>query len=139
MTYLGIKFFQNNDIPIPKKLARQGVKDMLRISDGRMSGTAEGTVVLHVAPEAAAGGPLALIRNGDLVGIDVEARKIRVELTDEELEKRKQEWDMEVGRRDGRGWKGRGKRGYAKIFEMSVLQADKGADFEWLRADAEDN
>ncbi|EJD07087.1 dihydroxy-acid and 6-phosphogluconate dehydratase [Fomitiporia mediterranea MF3/22] len=116
-------------IPIPKKLAAQGVKDMLRVSDARMSGTAQGTVVLHVTPEAAVGGPLALVHDGDIVGIDVEERKIWMEVSDEELEERKRKWDE----RNAKIRKMK-KRGYGGLYERTVLQADLGADFDWLTA-----
>ncbi|HEY1950826.1 MAG TPA: IlvD/Edd family dehydratase [Bryobacteraceae bacterium] len=113
-------------IPIPKKLARQGVKDMVRISDARMSGTAFGTIVLHIAPEAAVGGPLALVRSGDLIQLDVAGRRLDLLVTDEELKARANalgpslhpEWDAS--------------RGYAKLFLSSVLQADEGCDFDFL-------
>ena len=79
-------------LPIPAKLAKAGVKDMLRISDARMSGTAYGTVVLHTTPEAAAGGPLAVVRDGDLVELDVAARKLHLHVSDEELKRRLADW-----------------------------------------------
>ncbi|OCB90190.1 dihydroxy-acid and 6-phosphogluconate dehydratase [Sanghuangporus baumii] len=116
-------------IPIPKKLATQGVKDMLRVSDARMSGTAQGTVVLHVAPESAKGGPLALVRDGDVVGINMEEGKIWVEITDEEMKRRRKEW--EENHTNGRK---RTKRGYAGLYERTVQQANLGADFDWLTA-----
>ena len=113
-------------IPIPKKLSRTGVKDMVRISDARMSGTAFGTIVLHIAPEAAAGGPLALVRTGDLIRLDVGNRRIDLLVDDAELRLRAGEstapvhpdWDAS--------------RGYAKLFLDSVLQADEGCDFDFL-------
>src|SRR5690606_31737509 len=79
-------------LPMPKKLLKQGVRDMLRISDARMSGTSYGACVLHVSPESYVGGPLALIRTGDLITVDVPNRTIRVELSDEELQKRRAQW-----------------------------------------------
>src|SRR5437667_4462454 len=79
-------------LPIPRKLLRQGVRDMVRISDARMSGTSYGTCVLHVSPESAVGGPLALLRDGDIIEMDVEARKLNVRLTDHELERRREHW-----------------------------------------------
>ena len=111
-------------IPIPKKLARQGVKDMVRISDGRMSGTAAGTIILHVCPEAAAGGTLGIVESGDIIKLDVKNRLLELKLSDEEINKRKKnkKIDTDVKR-----------RGYNKIFHESVLQADKGADFDFLR------
>lgn len=113
-------------IPIPRKLARRGVKDMVRISDGRMSGTAAGTVVLHVTPEAAIGGPLAIVRSGDLVTVDVALRRLCVDVSEVEVERRLGEW-----RRDGRG-RG-GERGYAGLYRRTVLGAELGADFDFLR------
>ncbi|KAL1404832.1 hypothetical protein Q8F55_008442 [Vanrija albida] len=117
-------------IPIPKKLARTGVKDMVRISDGRMSGTASGAVVLHVAPEAAVGGPLAVVADGDWIELDVEARSITLDLPEDELHARLDKWKVE-----GRGKK-RPARGYARLYHDKVVQADQGADFDFLRADA---
>src|SRR5216684_4129466 len=112
-------------LPIPKKLARQGVKDMVRISDARMSGTAFGTIVLHIAPESAAGGPLALVRTGDRIRLDVPARRIDVLLDDAELSRRA-EAAQAVRQTDGPD------RGYARLFQQSVLQADEGCDFDFL-------
>ena len=111
-------------IPIPKKLAKQGVKDMVRISDGRMSGTAAGTIILHVCPEAAAGGTLDIVKTGDIIKLDVKQRLLELKLSDEEIATRKKskKSNTEVKR-----------RGYDKIFHESVLQADKGADFDFLR------
>jgi dihydroxy-acid dehydratase len=112
-------------IPLPRKLARQGVKDMVRISDGRMSGTAFGTIVLHVTPESAIGGPLALVRNGDRIRLSVNAREISLLVSDEELARRAQEQPVQVPRAD---------RGYRKLFLETVTQADKGVDFDFLAA-----
>ena len=111
-------------IPIPKKLAKQGVKDMVRISDGRMSGTAAGTIILHVCPEAAAGGTLDIVESGDIIKLDVNKRLLELKLSDEEISTRKKskKSNTEIKR-----------RGYDKIFHESVLQADKGADFDFLR------
>ena len=111
-------------IPIPKKLAKQGVKDMVRISDGRMSGTAAGTIILHVCPEAAAGGTLDIVESGDVIKLDVKKRLLELKLSDEEIASRKKnkKSNTEIKR-----------RGYDKIFHESVLQADKGADFDFLR------
>ena len=111
-------------IPIPKKLAKQGVKDMVRISDGRMSGTASGTIVLHVCPEAAVGGTLNIVKSGDVIRLDVLNRNIEVLLSDKEINKRKLEKPI---RSDVK------RRGYNKLFFNEVLQADKGVDFEFLR------
>jgi dihydroxy-acid dehydratase len=111
-------------IPIPKKLAKVGVKDMVRISDGRMSGTASGTIVLHVCPEAAAGGNLNIVESGDVIKLDVNKRLIELKLTDEEIKIRHDnKKDKKIIKR----------RGYNKMFYDTVLQADKGVDFDFLR------
>ena len=113
------------NMPLPRKLLERGVRDMVRICDGRMSGTAYGTVVLHVAPEAAAGGPLGLVRTGDVVGLDVAARRIDVELSDEELARRTPEPAMVAAfAHPQRGWE--------RLYVDSVLQADTGADLDFL-------
>lgn len=114
-------------IPIPKKLARQGVKDMVRISDARMSGTAFGTVVLHIAPEAAVGGPLALVHSGDLIRLDVPQRRLDLLVSEEELRARAASMGCTVPQG------GEASRGYAKLFLDSVLQADQGCDFDFLQ------
>ncbi len=111
-------------IPIPKKLAKQGVKDMVRISDGRMSGTAAGTIILHVCPEAAAGGILDIVQSGDIIKLDVKQRLLELKLSDEEIANRKKSKKSNTEMK---------RRGYDKIFHQSVLQADKGADFDFLR------
>ena len=111
-------------LPIPQKLARAGVKDMVRISDARMSGTAYGTIVLHVSPEAAAGGPLALVRNGDRIRLSVKQRKIDLLVPENELSKRKAAWKSPVTPPT---------RGYAKLYMDHVLQAEHGCDFDFLR------
>ena len=111
-------------IPIPKKLAKQGVKDMVRISDGRMSGTAAGTIILHVCPEAAAGGTLDIVKSGDIIKLDVNQRLLELKLSDEEIAIRK---------KNKKSYTEIERRGYNKIFHDSVLQADKGADFDFLR------
>ena len=118
-------------LPIPLKLARQGVKDMVRISDARMSGTAFGTIVLHITPEAAIGGPLAVIRTGDRIALDVPARKIDLLIDDAELAQRLADWREKPPHREP------AKRGYAKLYETSVLQADQGCDFDFLLREAE--
>jgi len=116
-------------IPIPKKLARKGVKDMIRISDGRMSGTAAGTIVLHVAPEAAVGGTFASVRDGDIVILDVKNRSLTLEVEHEEIQRRLKEVTlMEEG----------GLRGYRKIYHHHVQQANKGCDFDFLTHREED-
>ena len=111
-------------LPIPQKLARAGVKDMVRISDARMSGTAYGTIVLHVSPESAAGGPLALARNGDRIRLSVRDRRIDLRVDEKELEKRKAAWKPPVQTP---------KRGYARLYSRHVLQAEHGCDFDFLR------
>jgi len=108
---------------LPPKVLKKGITDMVRISDARMSGTAYGTVVLHMAPEAAVGGPLALIQNGDIIELDVKARKLHLHVSDAELEKRRKAW---------KGFKSPMKRGYAKMYVDTVLQADKGVDLDFL-------
>jgi L-arabonate dehydrase len=114
---------------LPPKLLRQGVKDMVRISDARMSGTAYGTVVLHVAPEAAAGGPLAAVRNGDWIELDCESGTLRVDISDEELQRRLSDVDPAAAP----GVAGQaGKGGYAQLYIDHVLQADEGCDLDFL-------
>ena len=116
-------------LPIPLKLARQGVKDMVRISDARMSGTAFGTVVLHITPESAIGGPLAIVRTGDRISLDVEARSIELLIDAAELEARLAAWKKSPPHREIPT------RGYARLFEDTVLQADQGCDFDFLQRD----
>jgi len=112
-------------IPLPRKLARKGTKDMVRISDGRMSGTAFGTVVLHVTPESAVGGPLAHVRNGDRIRLSVSQRQISLMVSDAELARRAQERPVPMPSAE---------RGYRKLFLSTVTQADKGVDFDFLAA-----
>lgn len=116
-------------IPIPRKLARAGVKDMVRISDGRMSGTAAGTIVLHVTPEAAEGGPLALVQSGDRLRLSVKERSLQLLVSDEELARRRQQARLPEPREGD-------ERGYRKLFLDSVTQADAGCDFDFLRSRA---
>ena len=116
-------------IPIPKKLAREGVKDMVRISDARMSGTAFGAIVLHVTPESAAGGPLALVKNGDRIRLDVSTRKLELLVGKAELEARRKKWKKPAPRAED-------KRGYRKLFLASVTQADRGCDFDFCVPEA---
>jgi len=111
------------NMPLPAKLLREGVRDMIRISDARMSGTAYGTVVLHVAPEAAVGGPLALVRNGDLITLDVAARSLHLHVGEVELAARRAAWTPPAAHAT---------RGYAKLYIDHVLQADQGADLDFL-------
>ena len=110
-------------LPIPKKLAQAGVKDMVRISDARMSGTAFGTIVLHITPEAADGGPLAIVQNGDWIILDVEKRSIHIELSDEEIQARLQRLPKKIEIV---------KSGYRKLYLDTVTQADLGCDFDFM-------
>jgi dihydroxy-acid dehydratase len=112
-------------LPIPKKLLEKGVRDMVRISDARMSGTSYGTCVLHVAPESAVGGPLALVREGDLIELDVAARRLELKVSDAELARRRAEWKP---RPVAYG------RGYGALFLKHITQADKGCDLDILHA-----
>jgi dihydroxy-acid dehydratase len=113
-------------LPIPQKLLRQGVRDMLRISDARMSGTSYGACVLHVTPESHVGGPLALVRDGDLIELDIEARSINVLVSDQELAARKAAW---------RAPPSRFTRGYGVLYLKHIRQADTGCDFDFLEAE----
>lgn len=119
-------------LPIPKKLSSQGVKDMVRISDARMSGTAFGTIVLHVAPEASIGGPLALVRNGDQIKLSVANKSIELLVSDEELAQRKSKWKSENVPPEQR-------RGYDRLYAAEVSQADEGCDFAFLLPIASEN
>jgi dihydroxy-acid dehydratase len=119
-------------IPIPRKLAREGVKDMVRISDGRMSGTATGTIVLHVTPESAIGGPLAAVRTGDRIRLSVKQRTVSLLVPDEEVTRRAALAATE-GKRNSTARQNE-TRGYLKLFLQSVTQADRGCDFDFLRA-----
>jgi L-arabonate dehydrase len=110
------------NMPLPPKVLRKGITDMVRISDARMSGTAYGTVVLHTSPEAAAGGPLALVRNGDVIELDVSARRLHLEVSDEELARRRAEWQAPEPP----------KRGWYKLYVDHVQQAHLGADLDFL-------
>lgn len=112
-------------IPIPRKLAVEGVKDMIRITDARMSGTSFGVCLLHVSPEAAVGGPLALIENGDIIDIDVNSHSVNVRLSQEELDKRKAKWQ---------GFHSEHLRGWPLLYQQHVLQPDQGCDLDFLQA-----
>lgn len=114
-------------LPIPRKLAAQGVKDMVRISDARMSGTAYGTIVLHVAPDAAAGGPLGLVRDGDRIRLSVRDRCLDLLVDEAVLNQRRKESADELSAP-------RPQRGYARLYQASILQADEGCDFDFLTA-----
>jgi dihydroxyacid dehydratase/phosphogluconate dehydratase len=102
---------------------KQGVKDMVRISDARMSGTSYGACILHVAPEAYIGGPLALVQNGDIISVDVDARSIRLEVSDAELARRRAAWTPLPKRFE---------RGYGWMYSRHIMQADQGCDFDFL-------
>jgi dihydroxy-acid dehydratase len=110
-------------LPIPDKLLRQGVRDMVRISDASMSGTSYGTCVLHVAPESFVGGPLALVNDGDLITLDVAGRRLQLEVTDEELDRRRAEWTPPPKMFE---------RGYGALYAEHIGQADEGCDFDFL-------
>ena len=111
------------NMPLPAKILKKGITDMLRISDARMSGTAYGTVVLHVSPEAAAGGTLALVKNGDFIELDVLARRLHLDVSDEELALRRDNWSPP---------KQTSKGGYQQLYVDHVMQADQGADLDFL-------
>jgi dihydroxy-acid dehydratase len=110
-------------LPIPKKLLAQGVRDMVRISDARMSGTSYGACVLHVAPESFVGGPLALVRDGDMIELDVPARKIELKVSDAELAKRRAAWKRPAPKYE---------RGFGALYQQHITQADEGCDFDFL-------
>ena len=113
-------------LPVPTKLVKQGVRDMLRMSDARMSGTSYGACILHVAPESYIGGPLALVKSGDMVTVDVEKRLIQMEVSDDELARRKAAWTPQPPRYE---------RGYGKMFLEHIEQAQDGCDFDFLKTD----
>jgi dihydroxy-acid dehydratase len=110
-------------LPIPDYLLAQGVRDMLRISDARMSGTSYGACVLHVAPESFVGGPLALVRSGDPITLDVAARELRLEVPERELAMRREQWQPPAPMFE---------RGYGALFSEQITQANQGCDFEFL-------
>jgi dihydroxy-acid dehydratase len=110
-------------LPIPKKLVKQGVRDMLRLSDARMSGTSYGACILHVSPESYIGGPLALVKSGDLISVDVAERTIRLNVSDEEIERRRADWIRPGSRFE---------RGYGWMFTRHIKQAHEGCDFDFL-------
>jgi dihydroxyacid dehydratase/phosphogluconate dehydratase len=111
-------------LPIPAKLLREGVSDLLRISDARMSGTSYGAVILHVAPESAVGGPLALAETGDRIRLDVDARSLDLLVDDGELARRRSAWTPPPPKDS---------RGYRRLYEEHVLQANEGCDLDFLR------
>jgi dihydroxy-acid dehydratase len=114
-------------LPIPKKILAQGVRDMLRISDARMSGTSYGACVLHVAPESFAGGPLAFVRDGDVIELDVAERRLELKISDAELARRRAEWKMPPPHFE---------RGYGALYQQHITQADQGCDFDFLEGTA---
>jgi len=114
-------------LPVPKKLLMQGVRDLVRISDARMSGTSYGTCVLHVAPESFVGGPLAIVRDGDLIELDVEKRVLNLKVSEEEMKQRKSAWRQPERRFE---------RGYGVLFSRHVKQGDEGCDFDFLEGTA---
>jgi dihydroxy-acid dehydratase len=114
-------------LPIPRKLLERGVRDMLRISDARMSGTSYGACVLHVSPESATGGPLALVRDGDRITLDVQARALHLEVSETEMHARREQW---------RAREPHARRGFLSLFLEQVTQADEGCDFRFLHAGA---
>ena len=111
------------NFPLPKKILQKGITDMVRISDSRMSGTAYGAVVLHVAPESAVGGPLALVENGDMIELDVAGRRLHLDVPDDELARRREAWTAPEQSQN---------RGYARLYVDHVLQANQGCDFDFL-------
>ncbi len=112
-------------LPIPRKLVKQGVRDMLRISDGRMSGTSYGACILHVTPESFVGGPLALVESGDEIEVSVSKRSIHLDISDEEMARRKEAWQSPTPRYE---------RGYGRMFQEHIGQADEGCDFDFLES-----
>ena len=111
-------------LPIPKKLLQQGVRDMLRISDARMSGTSYGACVLHVAPESFVGGPLAFVKEGDVIELDVDARRLELRVSGEELARRRAGWTRPAFAHP---------RGYGALYARHVTQANQGCDFDFLQ------
>jgi dihydroxy-acid dehydratase len=114
-------------LPIPKKLLAQGVRDMVRISDARMSGTSYGACVLHVAPESFVGGPLAFVRDGDLIELDVPARKLELKVGEDELARRRAAWRRPAPKYE---------RGFGALYQQHITQADQGCDFDFLEGTA---
>jgi dihydroxy-acid dehydratase len=113
-------------LPMPKKLLKQGVRDMLRMSDSRMSGTSYGACVLHISPESFVGGPLALVKTGDMISVDVPARTINLDISEEEFARRKAAWKAPEPKYE---------RGYGWMFSKHIQQANEGCDFDFLRTD----
>jgi dihydroxy-acid dehydratase len=117
-------------IPIPARLQKKGVTDMVRLSDARMSGTSFGMVILHVAPEAAVGGPLCLVQNGDLITLDVPNRTLTLEVSGEEIDRRRALWQQPVSKH---------RRGYPHLYIREVLQADQGCDLDFLKPKSDED
>ena len=115
-------------LPLPKKLLERGVDDLVRISDARMSGTAYGTIILHVSPESAIGGPLAAARSGDRIRLDTANRKLDLLVEDRVIQQRIEEWKPRAPRYE---------RGYGQLFLRHVLQAEEGCDFDFLKGSSE--
>ena len=113
-------------IPMPKALLKQGHRDMIRLSDARMSGTSYGACILHVAPEAYIGGPLALIKTGDMIEVNIPNRKLSVDISENEMKNRRDNWKAP---------KPHFERGYGYMYLKHIEQADKGCDFDFLRSD----
>ena len=113
-------------LPIPNYLLEQGVRDMVRLSDARMSGTSYGTCILHIAPESHLGGPLALVQDGDLIELDVARRRLHLDVSDKELAQRREAWTPPEPRFS---------RGYGKLCQDEVTQANEGCDFRFLEND----
>jgi dihydroxy-acid dehydratase len=124
---LGAGMPEWGQLPIPKKLLEKGVRDMVRISDARMSGTSYGACVLHVAPESWIGGPLALVRDGDVIELDVPGRKLTLKVSEEELARRRAAWKPPAPRYE---------RGYGALFARHITQANEGCDFDFLERGA---
>jgi dihydroxyacid dehydratase/phosphogluconate dehydratase len=118
---------EGGGLTIPKKLLDQGVRDMVRISDARMSGTHYGTCILHVSPESAVGGPLALVQTGDLIELDVQARRLNLKVDDTELARRRSEWRAPVSPYQ---------RGFTQLYQRHVTQAHEGCDLDFLQGTA---
>ncbi len=116
-------FPELGNLPLPKKVLKKGITDMVRISDARMSGTAYGAVVLHVSPESAAGGALALVQDGDQIELDVERRRLHLDVADAELQRRRAAWKPPAPHSD---------RGWVKLYTEHVMQAHHGCDLDFL-------
>jgi dihydroxy-acid dehydratase len=111
-------------LPIPARLLKAGVKDMVRLSDARISGTSFGTIVVHISPESAVGGPLAIVQEGDEIELDIAGRRLELHVPDAEIKKRQNDWRPSPPHYE---------RGYGKMFLEHILQADEGCDFDFLR------